>query len=187
MQNVKVSGKLTAIKAINARSAFDKLTPEKLDKEFAWFVMKNLDSLISEIEILGKLVKEETEEYVKYKEELFDLKVKHSGNSKAHYKGSNNQVPSKDILDQEKFKKDLDRLNTKYDEVIDGQVALAEENQKFLEEKELELDMFMINYDLIPETIQPQIMYNIRDFLMTPDWALESPKKASNKKAEAGE
>lgn len=121
---------------------------------WAYAVAKNMDRLQPEIRALQKAFAHD-EDFAEYESKRRELAkehaVKEDGKPKTVKVGANEEYL---IDDQDKFNKELKKLQKKHEEAVDNREQQIEDFNELLSE-EVELDLYMINPDYIPEEITP--------------------------------
>lgn len=182
MEHTEKSRNISAMDMLNIKRACEALQDKELDRTLSWLIATNLENVSDQVKILQKAVKQKTEEYEKYEEKFFKLRVKHTDNDKAYYQAREGMVPDKDIVDMEAFREDLTKLLREYNNVIEDQAELIKENNEFFEDHKATLKYYEIPFDLIPESIKPRILFNLKPIMGKPDWSKPPSKDKDSKK-----
>lgn len=124
--------------------------------KFSYAVARNLATLKSEMESLKKSVAM-TDKFDEYEVKRVTLAEKYSVKEDGKPKIVDNKY---EIQDQKSFDKDLKELQIEYKEHIDNRANQLKELEELLKE-EVEVSLFMITQDMIPEAITSKQMADI--------------------------
>jgi len=122
--------------------------------KWAYAVARNITKLRPEIEALQKAFTA-GKEFLDYNKKRMDLAKKYAvkvdGKPKTIKVGSTEEYL---IDDEAKFNRELDKLKKKYKKAIEERQKEVDDFNEILKE-EIEIDLYMINSDYIPEGITP--------------------------------
>ncbi len=130
---------------------------------FAYAVSKNIHKIKPHIESLQDSVKP-SEEFQKYDKERLELAEKHAKKNKDGQPNKitdlDNNTQSYDIENEEKFQKELKKLQSKYKDALEEREKQIEKYKELLQE-EADVELYKIKVEDLPEDITPQQMTNL--------------------------
>jgi hypothetical protein len=139
----------------------EKLKKVSLTGKTAYAVARNIKIIEDEIDIMGNMVKPNSD-FIKYEKERTELATKHA---KKDEKGKAIIENKEYILEnKEEFDKEFAILKEKHKEAIDFRTKQLEDFNKFAEE-ESKLEFYKINEDEIPETATVDDYYVLGYFI----------------------
>jgi hypothetical protein len=154
--------KLKNIEIIKLYNSLQKLGNLKGVK-FSYSIARNIDKLTPIIKSLQDAAKP-TEEYIKYDKERAELAEKHAKKNKDGKPNIetniDNNTQSYQIEDQEKFEKELKKLQSKYKKEIDYRNKQIKEQTELLEE-ESNFVPYKIKQKNLPEDISVEQLSSI--------------------------
>ncbi len=131
--------------------------------KFAYAVSKNIHKIKPHIESLQESVKP-TEEFQKYDKERAELAEKHAKKNKEGKPITNtnldNNTQSYEIENEEKFQKELEKLQKKYKGALDERESQIEKYKELLQE-EADVELYTIKVKDLPEDITPEKLTNL--------------------------
>ena len=125
--------------------------------KWAYGIAKNVEKLRTEIEALQKAFTP-SKEFSEYNDKRIELAqkyaIKEDGKPRTVKIGNTEEYL---IGDKDKFNKELSKLQKEYKKNLDDRKKQVDDFNEILEEK-VEIDLYMINPDYIPEGITPAQM-----------------------------
>lgn len=162
--------KITINNLIRLHSGLDKIGNLK-GRKFAYAVSKNVDIVDQELkhysiernEISGKYEQKKSKDYKKYDKERGELCLKHcKKDEKKRPVIENNKFI---MVDDDKFNKDLKKLQKKHEAFKEHESAEKEFQNMLDDEMETKIELFMINIELVPEDISVSQMKMIKEII----------------------
>ena len=124
--------------------------------KFAYAVARNISLLNSEVDAIQKAI-EAHDDFRKYDEERVALAKKHAVKVDGKEKVEDGQYV---VEDQEKFETEFKELQEKHKNALDVREKQKNDFKELLKE-ELEIDLFTIPVEYVPENITPAQMEGI--------------------------
>jgi len=128
--------------------------------KWSYAVARNITKLKPEVEALQKAYSAD-KDFVEFENKRIELAQKHAvkekGNPKKIKIGNNEEYI---IADKDKFNKELTPIQKKYKKAIDERKKQIDDFNDILKE-EIEIDLYMVSSEYIPEGITPAQLSNI--------------------------
>jgi len=134
-------------------------------KTFAYTVLQNKEILDKEIETIGKLRVEPSQDFINYENERQLLCIQHSekneNNEPVLTYNQQNGTQSFKIIDIEKFNEDYKPIHEKYESVLNEKIAEEKEFEEFLN-KDSDVVFKKVSIRDLPDDVTESFLQKIR-------------------------
>lgn len=128
---------------------------EKISTKLAYGLNKNKRIIKEELETLKEKFKEGVSELEEYRKELH-AKLEECGATKKMNQQGGTYLVDIDKVDVEKYEKEVEKIDKKYKEELKKQDEINKENEAVAKEKVAEVDFFTIQFEDLPDEINPK-------------------------------
>jgi hypothetical protein len=139
-------------------------------KRLVYTLVKNTKVLEGEVEAFKKAYETDSDEYKEFVTKVREVYAKFGRKDEEGNLVDAEGNPGFDLneeADREKFEKAIKALEKKYSKAIEARKGEVAEYEKFLAE-EIDVKVSNINFESLPEDINPAIMYTLDELITEP-------------------
>lgn len=128
------------------RNSIKRALNEDLNVKERYAFLKNIRIIDEELDLLRDRLEDDVEGYEDYRKRSFQIMVDCGAKVQPQPDGTQ-RITSTEDIDQEKFEKEIEKLNEEFKEVIEKQTEVNQENYKKMSEKIAQVDWFTIKFE----------------------------------------